>query len=158
MIHEARGRFEPGEGLTEAPRVRVGIGFGRDRVVSTSAVVDTGADVCVFPSELFPRALSGVRSRAILVQNMWGDRRPATVCYPAITVGTIRVNGVASVVFAGVEALLGRSFLNRLEVRLSAPKDLVLLRETVSSGRGGETQGAAGSARSESGGDPNSFV
>ena len=134
MIHEARGRFERGEGLTVAPMVRVGVGSGRDRVVSTSAVVDIGADVCAFPSELFPWALSGVRSGAILVQDVWGDSRPAIVYYPAITVGTIRVNGVASVVSAGVEALLGRSFLNRVEVRLSAPRNLVLLRATGRSG------------------------
>jgi len=140
MIHEARGRFELGEGLTDAPMVRVGIGFGRDRVVSTSAVVDTGADVCVFPSELFPWALSGVRSGEILVQSVWGDSRPAIVYYPAITVGSIRVDGVASVVFAGVEALLGRSFLNRLELRISALKDLVLLRETVPSGGAEKTK------------------
>lgn len=135
MIHEARGRFERSEGLTVAPSVRVGIGFGRDRVVSTSAVVDTGADVCVFPSGLFPWTLSGVRSSAVLVRSVWGDNRPATVYYPAITVGTIRVNGVASVVLAGMEALLGRSFLNLLELRLSTPQDLVLLRETAAGRR-----------------------
>jgi hypothetical protein len=134
MIHEARGQFERSEGLTDVPRVRVGIGFGRDRVASISAVVDTGADVCVFPSELFPWTLSAVRSGVILVQNVWGDSRPAIVYYPSVTVGTIRVNGVASIVSAGVEALLGRSFLNRMELRLSEQKNLVLLRETERSG------------------------
>jgi len=35
-------------------------------------VVDTGADVCVFPSQLFPWALSGVRSGEILVMVLMG--------------------------------------------------------------------------------------
>jgi len=79
--------------------------------------------------------VSAVRSGVILVQSVWGDSRPAVIYYPSITVGTIRVNGVASVVSAGVEAVLGRSFLNRVEVRLSASKNLVLLRVPERSGR-----------------------
>ena len=129
MIHEARGRFERGEGLTDAPRVRVGIGFGRDRVVSTSAVVDTGADICLFPEALFPWPLAGVRSSGMILQSAGGDEQPATVYYPAITVGAIRHLGVASAVLLGAEALLGRSFLNRLEIHLKARADVVVLRE-----------------------------
>lgn len=131
MSREAHGRFEQGDGLTAAPRVPVGIGFGKDRVASTSAIVDTGADVCVFAKELFPWPLSGVRSTGVFLRTVGGDEQPATICYPAITVGTIRLTGVASAILAGAEALLGRSFLNRCEVALSARRNVVLLREST---------------------------
>jgi len=134
LSREARGRFERGHGLTAAPRVRIGIGFGKDRVASTPAIVDTGADVCVFAKELFPWPLSGVRSTGIVLQTVGGDEEPATIYYPAITVGTIRLTGVASAVLAGAEALLGRSFLNRCEVRLSARRGLVVLRQGEEAG------------------------
>jgi len=129
VTREAHGRFERGDGLTPAPRVRVGVGFGKDRVASTSAVVDTGADICLFPEGLFPWPLSGVRSSGMILQSAGGDEHPATVYYPAITVGAIRFLGIASAVLPGAEALLGRSFLNRLEIHLSAREDVLLLRE-----------------------------
>ena len=131
MIREGRGRFERGDGLTVIPRVRVGIGFGRDRVASTSAIVDTGADVCVFPEGLFPWTLGGLRSSEMVLRTLGEEAYPVAVYYPAITLGTIRLTGVASAVLAGAEALLGRSFLNRCEIRLSAREDVVLLREST---------------------------
>lgn len=131
MTREARGAFEPGEGLTAAPTIRVGIGFGGNRVVSTSAIIDTGAEVCLFPEELFPWTLSGVRSGGMVLESAGGDARPIMVYYPSLTVGAIRVEGVASAVLPGSPSLLGRSFLNRLEIRLAARKDLVLLREST---------------------------
>lgn len=131
MTREARGGFERGEGLTAAPTVRVGIGFSRNRVASTSAIVDTGAEVCLFPKELFPWTLSGVRSGGMILETAGGDARPITVYYPSITVGTIRLLGVASAVLPGSPSLLGRSFLNRLDIRLAAQKNLVVLREST---------------------------
>jgi hypothetical protein len=106
----------------------VGIEFGRDRVAATSAIVDTGADVCIFPEGLFPWPLTGVRSSEMILTSLGGEGYPAAVYYPAITVGTIRLEGVASAVVPGADALLGRSFLNRCEVLLSARRDLVRLR------------------------------
>jgi len=53
------------------------------------------------------------------------------VYYPTVTVGTIRLEGVASAVLPGAEALLGRSFLNECEVFLSARRDVVRLRRAT---------------------------
>jgi predicted aspartyl protease len=128
MIGEGRGRYARGEGLLPAPYVRVGVGFGKDRVAAASALVDTGADVCLFPAELLPWALSGLSSAEMVLTPVGDETYPVTVYYPTVTVGTIRVEGVACAVLPGVDPLLGRSFLNHCEVLLSAPKDVVRLR------------------------------
>ncbi len=131
MIGEGHGRFVRGEGLLPAPRVRAGVGFGRDRVAAASAIVDTGADVCVFPGEILHRDLSGLRSCEMVLTSVGDEEYPATVYYPTVTVGTIRVEGVASAVLPGADALLGRSFLNECEVFSSARRDVVRLRRAT---------------------------
>ena len=131
MIGEGHGRFVRGEGLLPSPRVRVGVAFGSGRVAAASAIVDTGADVCVFPGELLPWDLSGLRSGEMVLTSVGDEEYPATVYYPTVTVGTIRLEGVASAVLPGAEALLGRSFLNECEVFLSARRDVVRLRRAT---------------------------
>ncbi len=127
MMREARGHFEP-RPWAAAPIVHVGVGFGRDRVFATAAVVDTGADVCLFPPELVAGPIPPAPTEPVFVEVADGSRVPTTCHYPAITVGDIRIEGVATVFLDG-EPLLGRSFLNRCEVRLIAQDGLVLLRQ-----------------------------
>ena len=128
MIGEGRGRFARGEGFLPAPYVRVGVGFGKDRVAAASALVDSGADVCLFPAELLPWALSGLSSTEMVLTPAEYETYPVTVYYPSLTVGTIRMEGVACAVLPGADPLLGRSFLNECEVLLSAREDVVRLR------------------------------
>ncbi len=125
---EARGFYAQGEGITPAPKLRVGVGFGRDNIVGASALVDTGADVCVFPSSLFPFRLAEKREPDIVVEMADGSWVAAPVVYPSITAGDIRELGVASVVLPNATPIIGRSFLNRLAVRLTAASGLVHLK------------------------------
>ncbi len=124
---EARGFYAEDEGVTRAPKVRVGIGFGRGSVVGASALVDTGADVCVFPSSLFRFPLVEKREPDIVVEMADGTRLATRILYPSITAGDIRETGVASVILPVVVPIVGRSFLNRLAVRLVARRGLVHL-------------------------------
>jgi len=124
---EARGFYAEGDGLTLAPKLRVGIGFGRGSVVGASAIVDTGADVCAFPSSVFPFPLSEKREPDIVVEMADGSLVPAQILYPSITAGDIRERGVASVVLPHTVPIVGRSFLNRLAVRLTAQRGVVHL-------------------------------
>ncbi len=135
---EARGFFAQGEGVTRAPKVRIGIGFGRGSVVGTSALIDTGADVCVFPSSLFRFPLVEKREPDIVVEMADGRRVATRILYPSITAGDIRESGVACVILPDAVPIVGRSFLNRLSVRLTALQDLVHLR-TIRGSRGAES-------------------
>jgi len=125
---EARGSYAEGEGISLAPKLRVGIGFGRGSVVGASALVDTGADVCAFPSSLFPFRLAEKREPDVVLEMADGSWVPSQVLYPSITAGDIRERGIASVILPGGVPILGRTFLNRLAVRLTAQYGLVHLR------------------------------
>ena len=125
---EARGFFERGEGLTAAPKVRIGVGFGRDRVVATSALVDTGSDLCIFPPSLFPWRIPDKGEPDVLLEMGDGRTLPASLRYPSVTVVEIREAAVASALLPEAPAILGRSFLNRCAIRVSAPHGLVHLR------------------------------
>jgi len=133
---EAQGSYAEGEGITLAPKLRIGIGFGRGSVVGTSALIDTGADVCVFPSSLFRFSLVE-KGEPVVVEIADGTRVASRILYPSITAGDIRETGVASVILPGAVPIVGRSFLNRLAVRLTAAQDLVRLR-TLKGSRAGE--------------------
>ncbi len=128
MIREARGFYEREGALTPAPMVRLGFGFGPDRVVATAAVVDTGSDLCVIPKEIVPWPLPESPVLPLLVEGVGGPPFPATATFPSITAGDIRIPYVATLVLAGADAILGRSFLNQCELRLSAERGTVLLR------------------------------
>ena len=123
---EARGFYSDDEGATPAPMVRIGIGFGRGNVVGASALIDTGADVCVFPASLF-RFRIREKGEPIIVEMADGTRVSSRILYPSIAAGDIRETGVASVILPDAVPIVGRSFLNRLEVRLTAARDLVRL-------------------------------
>jgi predicted aspartyl protease len=131
---EARGFYAQRGGLAAAPLVRIGIGFGRGSVVGTAALIDTGADVCVFPSTLFRFPVREKGEPDLVLEMADGSRIPARVVYPSITAGDIREREVASVVLPNTVPILGRSFLNRLAVRLTAALNLVRL-ETVGAPR-----------------------
>lgn len=124
---DAQGFYAEGEGLTSAPHVRIGVGFGRGNVVGTAALIDTGADVCVFPSSLFPFPLREKGEPDLVVELADGSWISARLLYPSITAGDIREREVASVVLRDAVPILGRSFLNRLAVRLVASRGLVHL-------------------------------
>ena len=128
---EARGFFERGDELTSAPRLRVAIGFGPDRVAGATALVDTGADICVFPASLFPWPLPGTEAPDVTLTMGDGITLDTTLRFPSITAGDIREIGVPSAVLPGATPILGRSFLNRLALRITAAQGLVHLR-TVS--------------------------
>jgi len=134
---EARGFYAEGEGLTPAPRIRVGIGFGRGYVVGTSALIDTGADVCVFPSSLFRFHIASKGEPDIVVEMADGSQVATRVLYPSVTAGDIREPGVASVILPDAVPIIGRSFLNRMAVRLTAKHDLVRLTTVSGLGRAG---------------------
>jgi predicted aspartyl protease len=134
MIREARGFYVAEGGPTQAPVIRIGVGFGRDRVFTTPALVDTGSDVCVFSSELVRWPLPEGPVADMLMETAGGNRFPATCYFPAITVGDIRIEGIATVLLEGAGAILGRSFLNLCEVRLSAQDGRVLLRRREPTG------------------------
>jgi len=95
---EASGFYAEGEGLTPAPFVRIGVGFGRGNVVGTAALIDTGSDVCVFPSSLFRFPLRQAGELDVLVEMVDGSQISARLLYPSITAGDIRERVVASVV------------------------------------------------------------
>ena len=124
---EARGFYADRGGLAAAPLVRIGIGFGRGSVVGTAALIDTGADVCVFPSTLFRFPLRERGEPDLMVEMADGSRIAARVLYPSITAGEIREREVASVVLPNTVPILGRSFLNRLALRLTAARNFVRL-------------------------------
>jgi hypothetical protein len=125
---EAGGFYAEGEGLTPAPLVRIGVGFGQGSVVGTAALIDTGADVCVFPSTLFRFPLREKGEPDLIVEMADGSRVASRVLYPSITAGDIREREVASVVLPDTVPILGRSFLNRTALRLTAARNLVHLR------------------------------
>ena len=125
---EARGFFERGAELTVAPRVRVGVGFGRDRVVGATALVDTGSDVCAFPESMFPWGVPERGEPSVWIEFANGEGFSATLRYPSITVGEIREVRVATVVLPDTPPILGRSFLNRCAIKIEAARDLVHLR------------------------------
>ncbi len=125
---EARGFFAGDAGLTPAPKLRVGVGFGRGRVVATSALIDTGADVCVFPASLFPWPVPERTEPGIVLEMADGTQAHAPLLYPSITAGDIRETAVASAILPDVPPIIGRSFLNRLALRITAVRDLVHLR------------------------------
>jgi len=125
---EARGLYAGGEGLTPAPVVRVGIGFGRGNVVGATALIDTGADVCVFPPSLFRFPVAEKGEPDFVVEMADGTTVSTRILYPSITAGDIRETEVASVILPRSVPIVGRSFLNRLAVRLTAARGLVHLR------------------------------
>jgi len=135
-MKEARGCFERGSGLTATPKVRVGVGFGPDRVAGTSALVDTGSDLCLFPASLFPWRISERGEPDVEIEIADGSVFPATLSYPSVTVGDIRETEVASVILPNVPPILGRSFLNRCALRISARHDLVHIRGVSAPTRG----------------------
>jgi predicted aspartyl protease len=125
---EARGYYSEREGLYPAPLIRIGVGFGRGSVVGTAALIDTGADVCVFPTHLFRFPLREKGEPELVVELADGSRIAARLLYPSITAGNIREREVASVVLPKTVPTLGRSFLNRLAVHSTAARNLVRLR------------------------------
>ncbi len=131
---EARGFFETAGGLNAAPMLRVGIGFGRGLVVAASALIDTGADVCVFPTSLFPWPVPGRGEPDSVLEMADGTRATAPIRYPSVTAGDIRETAVASAILPDVPPILGRSFLNRFDLRVAASRGLVRL-ETVRGSR-----------------------
>lgn len=133
-MRSARGYFDEGQGLAEAPMVRVGVGFGRDRVVGMTAFVDTGSDLCIFPAEL-TQGLAPEKGEPWVVLEMADGREvPAPVVYPSVTVGDLRETAVASAILPGASAILGRSFLNRIDLRVVAARGLVHLQEVPERG------------------------
>ena len=114
--------------LYDAPRVRIGVSFGRDRVIATPALVDTGSDLCVVPANLVPWPVTEGPTMAVLVETARGGQFPATAHFPTITVGDIRVPGVSTILLPEVEPILGRSFLNLCDVRISAKRRSLVLR------------------------------
>jgi hypothetical protein len=132
---EARGFFERGTELTSAPKLRVGIGFGRDRVAAATAFVDTGSDLCLFPPSLFPWPLPAVRVPRVLLELADQSVVEASIHFPNITAGDIREPAVPAAILPDAPPILGRSFLNRLALRMAAAQDLVHLR-TLRRGRG----------------------
>lgn len=130
----ALGFFDEGQGLSPAPMVRVGVGFGRDRVVGMAAFVDTGSDLCVFPAA-FTRGLAPEKGEPVVVLELADGRRVAgPLVYPSVTAGDLRETAVASTILPDAPAILGRSFLNRLDLRVVAARGLVRL-ETVRDSR-----------------------
>src|SRR2546428_10866840 len=88
-VMEARGFYSEDEEATPAPMVRIGIGFGRGNAVGASALIDTGADVCVFPASLF-RFRSGEKGEPIIVEIADATRVSSRILYPSITAGVLR--------------------------------------------------------------------
>ncbi len=134
MIREARGFFDEEGVLHAAPRIRIGISFGRDRVIATPALVDTGSDVCVLPPDIVPWPLPDGPTMAVIVEGVGREPFPATAYFPTITAGDLRIPGVATVLLPGVEPILGRIFLNACAVHLSAKRQLVRLRASANAG------------------------
>ena len=125
---DALGFYQSDERVTPAPKVRIGIGFGRGNVVGASALIDTGADVCVFPSSLFRFPLGEKGEPDVVVEMADGTRVATRILYPSITAGDIRETAVPTVILPRSIPIVGRSFLNRLAVRLTAERGLVHLR------------------------------
>src|SRR2546422_2885221 len=123
----AVGFFDDGQGLAAAPMIRVGVGFGRDRLVGMPAFVDTGSDICLSPASR-TRGLAADRGEPIVELEMADGRTVfAPLVYPSVTAGDIRESAVASAILPDAPAIIGRSFLNRLDLRIVAPRRLVRL-------------------------------
>lgn len=121
------GFLDEGQGLVAAPMMRVGVGFGRDRVVGMPAIVDTGSDLCVFPAALVG-GLAPEKGEPMIILEMGDGRRvPAQLAYPSVTAGDIRETAVASAILPDASPIIGRSFLNRIDLRIVAAHGLVRL-------------------------------
>ncbi len=124
---QAFGYFNEGQAIAAAPMIRIGVGFGRDRVVGMPALVDTGSDLCVFPASL-AQGLAPERGEPVAILEMADGRTVAApLVYPSVTAGNLRETEVASAILPGAPAILGRSFLNRLDLRIVATRRLVRL-------------------------------
>ena len=76
---QAFGYFNVGHVIAAAPMIRIGVGFGRDRVVATPAIVDTGSDLCVFPASL-AQGLAPEKGEPVVILEMAdGKTREVTV-------------------------------------------------------------------------------
>lgn len=124
---EASGFFSEEHGVTQAPVIRIGVGFGRGQVVGTTAIIDTGSDLCVFPASLFRWEIPARGELEAQLEMADGTLVPAPVRYPSVTAGGIREVAVASVVLPVSPPILGRSFLNRVDLRVAARLGLVRL-------------------------------
>jgi len=124
---QAFGYFDEGQAIAAAPMMRVGVGFGRGRVVGMPALVDTGSDLCVFPASL-AQGLAPEKGEPVVILEMADGRTVAApLVYPSVTTGNIRETEVASAILPDAPAILGRSFLNRLDLRIVATRRLVRL-------------------------------
>ena len=124
MTRRASGFWEASEGRVPAPRLRVGLGFGPGRLAAFEALVDSGSDVCVFPTVVTPEP--GSQPVAFLeLAGLTGDPVNVPTYRGTITAGDIREIDIDVVLLQGAEPLLGRSFLNRCRVTLDAPARVV---------------------------------
>jgi predicted aspartyl protease len=124
---QAFGYFNEGQAIAAAPMIRVGVGFGRDRVVGMPALVDTGSDLCVFPASL-AQGLAPEKGEPVVILELADGRTvTAALVYPSVTAGNLRETEVASAILPDAPAILGRSFLNRLDLRIVATRRLVRL-------------------------------
>jgi predicted aspartyl protease len=86
------------------------------------AYVDTGADACVFPRAQIEQLGAKSRDRKFML-SILGERRLVDVYVFDIAIGNQRFLSVTSIADErGPDAILGRSFLNKLVMTLNGPQ------------------------------------
>jgi predicted aspartyl protease len=98
------------------------------RVGPMPALVDTGADGTVAPVALL-RQIQAPVTVEMMVRGQWGESRPVLLYLVDVQIGDVVVPGVEVVGDdVGDELILGRDVLNRLNMRLNGPQEMVELR------------------------------
>lgn len=115
-------RFSPA-----MPVITVGISRtdGSGRSIAFDALVDTGADGTLIPSDLLDAVDAPYIDRAYL-RSVTGQRERVDLFLVAIDIGGVRVTGIrAAAIAPGEFPILGRDVLNHLRLSLDGPAEMI---------------------------------
>ncbi len=107
-----------------APAVEIRLGLPTEslRLGPISALVDTGADVCVIPITYLERLGAEIDDHRF-IHGPWGERVPVDIYLLDIGIGQDRFPSIQVVGDEqGTEIIVGRNLLNKLNLNLNGPQ------------------------------------